>query len=88
MFPCIPAPPLSSSTLPSTAPVCEAQGSHTEPQNPGTGVPGRRQHPVHPTAPLCPHQYPGVLLLGLLPSGGGNWQMRRRAGSGLAGGSG
>lgn len=78
-----PLPPHPSSTLPSTAPVCEAQGSHTEPQTAGMGVLGRGQHPVHHTAPLCPHQYPGVLLLGLLPSGGSNWQMRQRAGERL-----
>lgn len=76
-------PPDSGSTLPRTAPVCEAQGSQTEPQISGMGVPGRGQHPVHHTAPLCPHQCPGMLLLGLLPSGGGNWQMRRRAGQRL-----
>lgn len=79
-----PLPPHPSSTLPGPTPVCEARGGHAEPRTPSTGGPGEEAAPRHHAAPLCPHQRSGALLiLGFLPSGGDNQQLRCRAGERL-----
>lgn len=84
MFPCTPAPPPLQLHPAQHSPGVRSTGqSHRTPQSSSMGVAGRGQHPVHHTAPLCPHECPGVLLLGFLPSGGDSWQMRRRAGERL-----
>lgn len=84
-----PLPPHPSSTLPGTAPVCDARGGCTEPRNPGTGVLGGAQHPNTTQTLSAPAGAQGLCCFwGFSPGAGVTVGCAEGPGSGLAGSSG